>query len=91
MFNIFFVNSNVDDRFIVFIREGMVFVEIFGVLYVECSFLINIGVQEVLNKVVEMVVSFYIQSKRLIVRVLGFFKRKNKNFMLVQDQEIFFF
>lgn len=45
MFNIFFVNSNVlDDRFIVFIREGMVFVEIFGVLYVECSFLINIGV-----------------------------------------------
>lgn len=90
MFNIFLVNSNAsDDRSTVSTREGMALAETLGVSYAECSSLTNTGVQEALNKAAEMAVSFHTQSKRSTARVLGFFKRKNKNSMSAQDQEIF--
>lgn len=82
-------SSNADDRSTVSTREGMALAETLGVSYAECSSLTNTGVQEALNKAAEMAVSFHTQRKRSTARVLGFFKRKNKNSMSAQDQEIF--
>ena len=87
-FIFFLTNSNASGgRSFVSTTEGMALAESLGVSYTECSSLTNNGVSQALNKAAEMAVNFNNQSKSSASRVLGFFKRKSKNFNSVKDQE----